>query len=126
MPMIDIFHDGIPNDAASWRCNRAVEERIGSIARLKPDWVSSYIYYHYQTQEESPDSFNSTYMIGLLSRLLFSYYELPASVNDPKRIGKLETKLSPGSWHAVMQPHFEPWEGAPEDQCLWSRMELLL
>ncbi|MDQ0916105.1 hypothetical protein QFZ78_002365 [Paenibacillus sp. V4I5] len=29
--------------------------------QIKPDMVSSYIYYHYQKQEESPDSFNQSY-----------------------------------------------------------------
>lgn len=126
LQMIDIFHDGVPNDTASWRSDRQVERRVGSIARLKPEWVSSYIYYHYQKQEEAPDSFNKTYIIGNLGRLLFSYYELPASISEPKRVGKLDTNLSPANWHEVMYPHFELWEEVPDDQRLWRRMERIV
>ncbi|WNR42866.1 hypothetical protein [Paenibacillus roseipurpureus] len=41
--MPDIFHDGISVDAASWRSGRTVEWRSGSLAKLKPDMVASYV-----------------------------------------------------------------------------------
>ncbi|MCY9695891.1 hypothetical protein [Paenibacillus alginolyticus] len=126
IPMIDVFHDGLPENTDFWNGSRSVEERVGSIARLKPDKVSSYIYYHYQKQEESPDSFNSTYLIGSIGRLLFSYHELPSRVSTRKRQGLLATKHSPDNWHEVMLPHFELWEEAPEGQRLWRKMECLM
>ncbi len=126
VPMIDIFHDGVPKDMQSWRSTRRVEERIGSIARLKPEWVASYIYYHFQKQEEAPDSFNQTYIIGSLGQLLFSYHELPARNSEPKRRGLLNTNQSPDNWHEVMLPHFEPCESALEGQRIWSRMDRVL
>lgn len=126
IPMIDVFHDGIPKDKESWHSDRVFEKRRGAIARLKPEMVSSYIFYHYQKQEETPDSFNQTYMIGSHGRLLFSYHELPAAVSTTKREGLLRTHNSPENWHEVMLPHFEPWEELPEGQRLWRTMERLI
>ncbi|MEC0090020.1 hypothetical protein [Paenibacillus macquariensis] len=113
LPMIDVFHDGVPSDSDFGRRSAPNAERIGSIARLRPEMASSYIYYHYQKQEESPDSFNQTYMIGSLGTLLFSYHELPSGVSPIKRQGLLTTKYTPDNWHEVMYPHFEQWEEAP-------------
>ncbi|KRF43800.1 hypothetical protein [Paenibacillus sp. Soil787] len=126
IPMIDVFHDGLPEDTDSWHGSRSVEDRVGSIARLKPDMVSSYIYYHYQKQEEFPESFNQSYLIGSFGRFLFSYHELPSRVSATKRQGLLTTKNSPINWHEVMYPHFEPWEEAPEGQHLWRKMERIM
>ncbi|KQX46769.1 MULTISPECIES: hypothetical protein [unclassified Paenibacillus] len=126
IPMIDVFHDGIPEDAESWRGNYAIDDRVGSIARLKPEMVSSYVYYHYQKQAESPNSFNQTYMIGMHGRLLFSYHELPARVSPIQRHVLLTTKHSPDNWHEVMYPHFDLWEEAPEGQQLWRKMERMM
>lgn len=126
VPMLDIFHDGVPVDPITWRRDRTVDKRIGSMARLKPDMVASYIYYHFQKQEETPDSFNKTYMIGSHGAFLFSYYELPTVVSESKRKGLLSTDNSPSNWHEVMLPHFHTWENAPEGQQLWLQMEQLL
>lgn len=126
VPMIDVFHDGLPIDADSWHDNRHVAERIGSIARLKPEMVSSYIYYHYQRQEEMPDSFNSSYMIGAFGRILFSYYESPSWISTSERQGHLSTKQTPSNWHEVMLPHFELWEDAEAGKQLWRKMERIM
>lgn len=126
IPMIDVFHDGLPVDADSWEGSRPGSERIGSIAKLKPEMVSSYIFYHYQKQEETPDSFNSSYMIGSMGRLLFSYHESPSWTSTTKRQGLLSTKLSPSNWHEVMLPHFELWEEEQAGQQIWRKMERLL
>ncbi|MGO4497664.1 hypothetical protein AB4114_17445 [Paenibacillus sp. 2RAB27] len=124
IPMIDVFHDGIPDE--DWRGNHSMDERVGSIARLKPEMVPSYIYYHYQKQEESPNSFNQTYMIGMYNRLIFSYHELPSRISSITRQGLLTTKQSPTNWHEVMYPHFDLWEEAIEGQQIWRKMERLL
>ncbi|NOU71984.1 hypothetical protein GC098_11225 [Paenibacillus sp. LMG 31458] len=126
IPMIDVFHDGMPEDAESWRGSHPMDERVGSIARLKPEMVSSYVYYHYQKQEESPNSFNQTYLIGTHGRLLFSYHELPARMSPIQRQGLLNTKHSPDNWHEVMYPHFDLWEEAIEGQQIWRKMERLM
>lgn len=127
IPMIDVFHDGNPDNAESWRGSHPINtERVGSIARLKSEMVSSYVYYHYQKQEESPNSFNQTYLIGLQGRLLFSYHELPARVSSNKHQGLLTTKNSPDNWHEVMYPHFDLWEESIEAQQIWRKMERLM
>jgi hypothetical protein len=124
IPMIDVFHDGIPDEA--WRGSHSIEERVGSIARLKPEMVPSYVYYHYQKQEESPNSFNQTYMIGMHNRLIFSYHELPSRISPITRQGLLTTKHSPMNWHEVMYPHFDLWEEEIEGQQIWRKMERLM
>jgi hypothetical protein len=126
IPMVDVFHDGVPEDSDSWRGSLPVDERIGSIARLKPEMVSSYIFYHYQLQEETPDSFNSTYIIGSMGRLLFSYHEVPTRISEAKRQGLLTTKNSPDNWHEVMYPHFQTWDEAAEGKELWRKMVRLM
>jgi hypothetical protein len=128
VPMLDIYHDGVPTDAASWRDGRHVERRIGSIARLEPDMAASYIFYHYQLQEEKPESFNKTYIIGAHGPFLFSYHELPATVCESKKQGLLSTNHSPAGqdWHVVMRPHFRTWENVSENEVIWKQMEQLL
>lgn len=109
VPMLDVFHDGEPFGLDSWRGSRPVERRVGSIAQLKPEMYSSYVYYHYQMQEERPAGFNQTYMIGAHENMLFSYQEMPAPLTLPKREGRLKTNLTPQDWHGLMEPHFIPW-----------------
>ncbi|GGD81356.1 hypothetical protein [Paenibacillus nasutitermitis] len=125
VPMIDIFHDGVPEDPQSWRGGRTVEKRVGSVAMLKPEQFASYVFYHYQLQEEKPEGFNKTYIIGSFGTLLFSYQELPAAVSGTPRKGLLDTSNTPDNWHSTMEPHFVPWENAESGQELWRPMELI-
>lgn len=126
VPMQDIFHDGVPTDPESWRGSRQVDDRIGCIARLKPDMAASYIYYHYQMQEERPENFNKTYIIGAHGTFLFSYREHPAVVSEIKRAGKLCSHNTPANWQEVMEPHFERWTDVADNEKLWRSMERLL
>ncbi|WP_082600935.1 hypothetical protein [Agromyces sp. Root81] len=128
VPMLDVFHDGVPIDAESWRGDREVADRVGSLTFLKPEMFASYVFHHFQRQEELPESFNRTYMIGSLGTLLFSYSESPATaanVDAPARAGQ----RTPTDWHAVMQPHFDLTHGrpdAPADEPIWRRMHRLV
>jgi len=122
-PMNDIFHDGVPVDWASWRKGRVVERRVGSLARLKPEQYASYVFYHYQLQEEQPEKFNQTYIIGSHERLIFSYQELPSSLSGRPRRGKLDTNRTPDGWQDVMDPHFEPWTDTPASERIWRELE---
>ena len=124
-PMVDIFHDGEPVDRKRWRTGRVVETCVGSLARLKPEQYASYVFYHYQMQEERPESFNQTYIIGAHELLIFSYAELPNSLSGSPRRGKLDTNHTPGGWHELMAPHFEPWTDAGTDELLWRRLECI-
>lgn len=123
-PLLDIFHDGVPADPVSWRGGRRVDKRAGSMARLKPEMAASYIFYHYQLQEEHPEGFNKTYTIGANGTFLFSYSEYPAAVSEVKPRRSLSTNNTPlAQWHEVMLPHFDPWPGYPEEERLWRPME---
>lgn len=124
--MLDIYHDGVPIDPDSWRFGRQVDDRIGCIARLKPEMAASYVYYHYQLQEERPESFNKTYMIGSYGTFLFSYREHPAVVGEAKCKGKLSSHNSPENWQEVMDPHFEPWTQVSDEERFWRNMQQLL
>jgi len=121
-PMNDIFHDGVPVDWASWRKGRVAERRIGSLARLKPEQYASYVFYHYQLQEEQPEKFNQTYIIGSHERLIFSYQELPASLSGRPRRGTLDTNRTPDGWQDVMDPHFEPWTDVEPAERIWRQL----
>jgi hypothetical protein len=124
--MSDIFHDGVPMDVTGWRKERAIEQRVGSLARIRSDQLASYVFYHYQLQEEVPESFNKTYTIGLQDQLIFSYYELPAVVCEPRPKGKLQSQFSSlQNWQEVMDPHFEMWPTSEGGWVPWLTMEHL-
>jgi len=125
VPMVDIFHDGEPVDRERWRSGRHVEKCVGSLARLKPEQFASYVFYHYQMQEERPESFNQTYVIGAHELLIFSYAELPNSLSGNPRRGKLDTNRTPDRWHDVMVPHFEPWTDADPEGRIWRKLECI-
>lgn len=126
VPLSDVFHDNRPGDAASWRGIHSPQQRIGKLARLKSEMYSSYVFYHYQKQEEEPGSFNDSYVIGAYENLLFSYHELPAIVSEAPA-GLLRTNNSPVDWHGVMYPHFDPWTDTEEErEKLWRSLEELL
>lgn len=121
--LMDVFHDGTPANKAAWRTERIVESVHASMQELKPEMVSSYIYYHYLKQEEQPESFNKTYIIGAYQNLLFSYYELPALRSEHPPRGTLDTKNTPENWNEVMQPHFKLETGSDVP---WRPMQLWL
>jgi hypothetical protein len=123
--LMDVFHDGVPLSVESWRGGRIVTERRGSMTRLKPEMVASYIFYHYQKQEEKPSSFNKTYIIGNHENWLFSYSEMPSSLEEPVRQGKLNTNLTPDGWHSLMAPHFQPWSDGEERDVPWRKLDIL-
>ena len=72
--------------------------------------VSSYIFYHYQLQEEkqcSGDKYSSIYLLG---NLLAMYHEFPIEEEKEKYNGKLKTNNTPINWHEIMSQHFLSWD----------------
>jgi hypothetical protein len=126
VPMMDIFHCLEPESVDHWRRKQAAERIGGRVARLQPEMVSSYIFYHYQLQEEKPGSFDKYGLISLHEDLIFFYQEFPALVELPLRRGKLTTTNTPDHWHEVMFPHFHLWEDAPAGQEIWRDVTLVL
>lgn len=123
VPLVDVFHDGLPVSLESWRGDRKIEKRVGSVARLKPDMFSSYVFYHHQKQVEQAESFNKTYLIGSFESYLFSYQELPAFIDEESAVGFNKTSNSPANWHEVMYPHFILWPDTSDKERLWRSME---
>ncbi|MDU4698213.1 MAG: hypothetical protein E6Y08_20585 [Paenibacillus sp.] len=126
VPMTDIFHYHQPIAGAAWRRPNRLTEPYGRLARLKPEAAASYIYHHYQYQEEKPGDGDKYGIIGLHESLLFFYSEQPATFEPATYQGKLNTSLKPERWAETMEPHFVPWTGVPAGQELWRKLERVL
>lgn len=130
VPMMDIFHYQEPGRGGldpleDWRRKTPVTRVGGRLARLKPEMVSSYIFYHYQLQEERPGRVDKYGLITLHEDLIFFYQEYPPVVEEPRRAGKLSTANTPDHWHDVMFPHFSLWNDAPAGQEIWREISLI-
>lgn len=125
VPMMDIFHWTTPQSIEQWRRKTPIERIQARVARLNPEMVSSYIFYHYQLQEEKPGSVEKYGIISLHENLIFFYQEMPATIEEPLPAGKLTTTNTPPDWHGTMFPHFHLWEDAPPGQEIWRDVELI-
>ena len=111
MPMQDVFHFNAPASVDHWRRIEPPRERQGRLLRLRPERVASYVYYHYQLQEERAFLGEKYKCIALHGTLLFMYNELPAVVEPPPLPGALATHGTPPDWaDARMDLHFIPWD----------------
>ena len=103
---VEIFHYSVPMDPEQWK-RKCEKTPFFQVNRLKPEKISSYIYYHYQYQEEYPgdgDRYGSIYLLG--DQLVF-YLETPTEPETVKTTGLLSTKHSPiSTWQALMTEHF--------------------
>lgn len=122
VPMADIFHYQRPIGEEHWR-RIGNTESYGRIARLKPDRISSYVFYHYQYQEEKPGDGDKYGIIGLNENLLFFYAERPSTVELAPYEGTLTTRNTPEDWGAVMQPHFIEWPDKQENEKIWLNLK---
>ncbi|QGQ97661.1 hypothetical protein EHS13_23605 [Paenibacillus psychroresistens] len=118
IPMNDIFHFSKPLSVDHWRRKGAVQARVALIARIKPDMLSSYIYYHYLLQEGHSTNDNKYCMIGLDENLIFYYEELPKTVENQVKQDQRITHFPHNwqdTWQELMEPHFIYWEEASEN-----------
>ena len=108
--MIDVFHFNEPASKEHWRRKTLVEHRVGKVGVLKPEAVSSYIYYHYGLQEERTFAGDKYEVIALNENLLFGYFEQPEVIETPLYSPRLKTKSMPENWSDARIPdHFIPW-----------------
>ncbi|MGG1556039.1 hypothetical protein [Paenibacillus ferrarius] len=123
VPLLPIYRDGEPADAR----RTDAHERLGNMARLRPEMYSSYIFYHFALQEEKPNSFNPTYVIGAHEELIFSYHERPAPAFGPgvNRQTWPASILPSTDWHELMEPHFQQWPRDDQEPVLWEKMNLI-
>lgn len=111
IPMIDVFHFNEPMNREHWIRREPVESRKGRVAHLKPEMMASYIYYHYQLQEERAFLGGKYEIIAMHENLLFGYQEFPNVVEEPLAVKKLSTSGTPTNWNdSRMDLHFQPWE----------------
>jgi hypothetical protein len=111
IPMIDVFHFNEPVSYEHWLRKEPVEKRVGRVAHLKPEMMSSYIYYHYQLQEERAFLGGKYEIIAMHENLLFGYQEFPNIVEEPLAEKKLKTSGTPENWNdSRMDLHFDPWK----------------
>lgn len=111
IPMIDVFHFNEPVSYEHWLRKAPVERRAGRVAHLKPEMMASYIYYHYQLQEERAFLGGKYEIIAMHENLLFGYQEFPNVVDEPVASKKLNTSGTPANWNdSRMDLHFQPWE----------------
>jgi len=109
--MIDVFHFNEPASCGHWLRKEPVERRVGRVAHLNPEMAASYIYFHYQLQEERVFLGPKYEIIAMHENLLFGYQEFPAVVEEPVLPGKLSTTGTPTNWNdSRMDIHFQPWE----------------
>lgn len=106
----EIFHYSVPRSAEQWR-RKEQKTPFFQLNRLKKEKIASYIYYHYQYQEEYPgdgDRYGVIYLVG--DQLIF-YLENPTEIETEKNTGLLDTKHSPiETWQEIMTEHFaEIW-----------------
>lgn len=111
IPLIDVFHFNEPASVEHWRRKEKPEMIGGRVAYLRPEMAASYIFYHYQLQEERGFTGPKYEIIGMHENLLFGYQEFPNIVEPPITEGKLSSKQTPVPWELTrMDLHFEPWE----------------
>lgn len=119
-PMTDIFSYGRPEELGAWRPDYVPEKRIGRLARLKPEMVASYVYYHYMRQEAMPGTGNRTFVIGYTAPYIFLYQEYPVVIRPlPPR---MDARAVPADWQQAMEPHFDPWSDTAEEERIWREL----
>jgi len=123
VPMLDIFHDAIPRVESVWREPGAPITSLASIVYLRPEKYCSYVFYHFQLQEEGLRKFNKRYIIGALENCLFSYQELPAVIDTTNHDRVLHSNVSPENWVELMGEHFQPWPEGLDIEKPWKSME---
>jgi hypothetical protein len=114
VPMMDIFHYNQPQSVEHWRRDTPPEACTARIIYLRPEMVSSYIFLHYQMQEEKPGAGDKYGQISIHENLLLFYMEQPATQETAQHEGQLKTQHTPANWHEVMFPHFQPWDDMEE------------
>ena len=110
--MFDIYHTSMPKSTEHWRRKRSdTVPRLG-INYLKPDKVSSYVFYHYQMQEEKNNQPRDKYNIIFLDGDMIVFYgEEPCEKDELPYHNSLNTQNTPwDEWQDFMIGHFKPWE----------------
>ena len=108
----EIFHFNQPDSNEHWKRKQKPDCCAGLIAKIDPEHTASYIFYHYQRQEEQPGNGEKYGRIFITGDTTFYYRELPEVEEEPFYKGKLNTKNTPPSdkWQDLMGEHFVFWD----------------
>ena len=85
-PMYPVYYHCIPKEPESWMGGRKGKERIGRIAFLKEEKLTSYVYWHKALVEEGLFCGDQYQFISLHENVLFSYYEEPKTMANIRGI----------------------------------------
>lgn len=107
---IDIFHYSMPVYEQQWH-RKIKKTPCFRLNRLRYEKISSYVFYHYQYQEECPGDGDRYGIIFLLGDMLIFYEETPTEKETEKIAGALSTTNTPHhQWGNLMEEHFaEEW-----------------
>ena len=110
-PAIEVFHYSRPVNAEQWR-RKLQKTPYFQFNRLQHDKIASYIFYHYQYQEEYPGDGDKYGVLYLFDDQLIFYLEDPEELETVKMPGLLQTTNSPlCNWEALMHEHFtDEWQ----------------
>lgn len=121
--MPEIFHYSKPLSREHWRRKLAGKTPEFRMNYISPDKVASYIYYHYQYQEEIPGDGDKYGAIFISGNMLMMYLEYPSEPETEKYAGGLNTHNTPyAQWGEIMDAHFLPWENGKKE---WRRIQLI-
>ena len=108
----EIFHYSVPVSAEQWRRKLSDKKVTCMFTHLKPEKIASYIFYHFQGQEERLITDQRYGMIFIFYNMLIFYNESPQEEETEFIPGILNTKNSPmEQWGKLMNEHFvNPWQ----------------
>lgn len=111
-PQMEIFCFNQPNSNRHWERKQKPDCCAGLVAKIIPELAASYIFYHYQLQEEQPGSGDKYGRIFIMGDTVFFYREFPEVQENALYKGKLDTKNTPPSnaWQSLMEKHFILWD----------------
>ncbi len=112
-PMINVYYHHVPeSDIETWEYERTTSEknRVGRVAFVYPDKLSSYIMHHKRIVDEGLLKGDKYAYISLHENLLFSYYEEPR--NNINISGLDEDSKEIKLWMAAdPESHFDQIKG---------------
>ncbi|MCL2060321.1 MAG: hypothetical protein FWH01_14935 [Oscillospiraceae bacterium] len=121
--MWEIFHYCGIQDAEYWKRKITGKSAQLRLNRIRPDMFSSYVFYHYQLQEEKPGMSDKYGIIGVDDGLMCFYEERPVEREESPPTGALSTGNSPlDIWNELMARHFIPWDDYDQP---WRPMRIL-
>ena len=119
--METIFYYNKPVDEKHW-ARKSTAKPVGTLGKIKPGMLSSYIYHHHILQETVNKERDKYGIISVFNNYLFYYKELPSVQEYPSFPGKING-IIPADWQEIMTPHFILWD---DTQKPWKEMKSLI